>query len=249
MRRVVAAALLLAFAAIPAVAQPTREDREALRHLRLGQENLRAEHWDTAETEFKAAIKLDPQLELAHYGLGKAYMGMKRFDAAIAAYTDCREAVMSQAGRAANNKLREEQRVQDQIRQLEDQKSQMAGKSFGATAGLQSNAIANLDTMIGELRSRRFQGADGHPPVSPTWISVALGSAYFRAGKTADAEREYREALKVDPKLGEAHSNLAVVCLVTSRFAEADAEIAAAEKAGFAVNPQLKADIKKALAR
>ena len=81
------------------------------------------------------------------------------------------------------------------------------------------------------------------------WISIALGSAYFRSGATADAEREYRDALKVDARLGEAHSNLAVVLLVTSRFAEADAEIAAAEKSGFAVNPQLKADIKKGLAR
>ena len=249
MRHVIAAALLTIVAIAPAAAQQTREEREAVRHLRLGQENLRAEKWDKAETEFKEAIKLDPLLELAHYGLGQADMGLKRFDAAVAAYKDCRDAVQSQSGRAANNQLREEQRVQDQIRQLEDQKSQMQSKGFGGSATLQTNAIARLDTQIGELRSRRFQGADGRPPVTPTWISVALGSAYFRSGATADAEREYREALKVDPKLGEAHSNLAVVCLVTSRFAEADAEIAAAEKSGFSVNPQLKADVKKALAR
>jgi Tfp pilus assembly protein PilF len=249
MRHVIAAVLLMAVAAAPAGAQQSREEREAIRHLRLGQENLRAEKWDKAETEFKEAIKLDPLLELAHYGLGQTYMGLKRFDAAVAAYKDCRDAVQSQAGRAANNKLREEQRVQDQIRQLEDQKSQLQSKGFGSTASLQTNAIARIDTMIGELRSRRFQGADGRPPQTPTWISVALGSAYFRAGATADAEREYRDALKVDSKLGEAHSNLAVVLLVTGRSADADAEITAAEKSGFSVNPQLKADVKKALAR
>ena len=65
----------------------------------------------------------------------------------------------------------------------------------------------------------------------------------------ADAEREYRETLTADPKLGEAHNNLAVVCLLTGRFPEADVEIKAAEKAGFKVNPQLKEDVKKALAR
>jgi Tfp pilus assembly protein PilF len=249
MRHVIAALLLMAVAAAPAAAQQTREEREAIRHLRLGQENLRAEKWDKAEIEFKEAIKLDPLLELAHYGLGQAYMGLKRFDAAVASYKDCRDTVRGQAGRAANDRLREEQRVQDQIRQLEDQKSQMQSKGFGASGNLQNNAVARIDTQIGELRSRRFQGADGRPPQTPTWISIALGSAYFRSGATADAEREYREALKVDPKLGEAHSNLAVVLLVTSRFAEADAAIAAAEKSGFAVNPQLKADIKKALAR
>lgn len=78
---------------------------------------------------------------------------------------------------------------------------------------------------------------------------MTLGSAYFRSDATADAEREYRAALAVDPKLGEAHNNLAVVCLLTGRYPQADAEITGAEKAGFRVNPQLKEDVKKALAR
>ena len=64
-----------------------------------------------------------------------------------------------------------------------------------------------------------------------------------------DAEREYLETLKADPKLGEAHNNLAVVYMLTHRYAEADAEIKAAEKSGFRVNPQLKDDLKKASAR
>ncbi len=42
---------------------------------------------------------------------------------------------------------------------------------------------------------------------------MALGSAYFRNGTLPDAEREYREALKIDSQVGEAHNNLAVVCL------------------------------------
>jgi len=65
----------------------------------------------------------------------------------------------------------------------------------------------------------------------------------------ADAEREYRAAIAVDPKLGEAHNNLAVVCMLTGRFADAEQEIKAAEKSGFRVNPQLKEDLQKAAAR
>ena len=49
----------------------------------------------------------------------------------------------------------------------------------------------------------------------------------------ADAERNYRAALCVDPKQSEAHNNLAVVSLLTGRYPEADDEIKAAEKAGF----------------
>ena len=86
-------------------------------------------------------------------------------------------------------------------------------------------------------------------PETPAWISLALGSAYFRNGAMADAEREYREALKADAKIGEAHNNLAVVCLLTGRYEEAGMEINAAEGAGFKVNPQLKRDLEKASAK
>ena len=74
---------------------------------------------------------------------------------------------------------------------------------------------------------------------------MALGSAYLRLGQHTDAEREYKAALAVDPKFGEAHSNLAVVYLMSGRYEQAEAEVQAAEKAGFRVNPNLKDDIRK----
>ena len=249
MRHLITAAILIALAATLAVAQPTREHLEAMRHLRLGQENLRAEHWDKAETEFRAAIKLDPLLELAHYGLGQADMAMKRFDEAVLAFVNCRDAFHQLASNAATGKLRDEQRVLEQIQQLEDQKAQLQSKSYTAGSSMQANAIVRIDSMIGELRARRYQNVDGRQPETPAWISIALGSAYFRADAMADAEREYRAAIDVDQKLGEAHNNLAVVYMLTGRYPEADVEIKAAEKAGFRVNPQLKEDLKKASGR
>lgn len=79
----------------------------------------------------------------------------------------------------------------------------------------------------------------------PPFVSLALGSAYFRAERLADAEREYKIAIEADPKAGEAHNNLAVVYLLTNRHGDAEKEVKAAEKAGYSVNPQLKDDIKK----
>lgn len=55
----------------------------------------------------------------------------------------------------------------------------------------------------------------------------------------------YKAALAVDPKFGEAHSNLAVVYLMSGRYEQAEEEVQAAEKAGFRVNPNLKDDIRK----
>ena len=248
MRRLIVAAILIASAAAPAVAQTPRDHIESLRHLRLGQENLRAEHWDKAETEFRAAIKLDPLLELAHYGLGQTHMALKRFAEAVQDFRNCRDAFQQASSNDATGKVQAEQRVLEQIQQLEDQKSQLQSKSYTAGASLQANAVARIDSMIGELRARRYTTVDSRQPQVPAWISLALGSAYFRGGAMADAEREYLETLKADPKVGEAHNNLAVVYLTTGRYADADAEIKAAEKAGFRVNPQLKEDVKKALA-
>jgi len=51
--------------------------------------------------------------------------------------------------------------------------------------------------------------------------------------------------VQADPKLGEAHNNLAVYYMLSGRKADAETAVKNAEKAGFKVNPQLKADIKK----
>jgi Flp pilus assembly protein TadD len=82
-------------------------------------------------------------------------------------------------------------------------------------------------------------------PVAP-FVSLALGSAYFRSERFADAEREYKAAAAADPKAGEAHNNLAALYLQTGRIDEAEKEVKAAEKTGFKVNPLLKDDVAKA---
>ena len=78
----------------------------------------------------------------------------------------------------------------------------------------------------------------------PAYVSTALGSAYFRSGNLAAAEKEYKAAVEADGKAGEAYSNLAVVYMETGRLNDAEKSINAAEKVGFKVNPQLKEEIK-----
>ena len=75
-------------------------------------------------------------------------------------------------------------------------------------------------------------------------MSVALGSAYFRTNAFAHAEREWRAALQADPKLGEAHNNLAVVLMLTGRLDEAEREVQLAEQSGHRVSEAFKADLK-----
>lgn len=241
----VCAIAFLAAAAAAAQFAPSRDHLDALRHLRLGQENMHAEQWEKAEAEFQAAIKLEPSLEMAHYSLGQVYMATKRFAEAVKAYLGCRDAFASNTARRATNDLQAQRALDDEIRSLEDEKTLLVS---GRVTPMTSGGPIDLDRRISDLKSRRFRDAKSLPD-TPAWISIALGSAYFRSGSHADAEREYLEALKADPKLGEAHNNLAVVYLLSGRTPQADAEIKAAEKSGFRVNPQLKEDVKKALAR
>lgn len=63
-------------------------------------------------------------------------------------------------------------------------------------------------------------------------------------GNRAEAEKAYKEAITADARIGEAHNNLAVVYLETGRLDEAERAIAAAEKAGFKVQAQLKEEIR-----
>jgi Flp pilus assembly protein TadD len=103
--------------------------------------------------------------------------------------------------------------------------------------------LQNLQNRIRDLENARQRNLPLEQSTPPE-VSLALGSAYFRRGDLTDAEREYRTALAVNPKMGEAHNNLAVVLFMTGRLDEAKGEAALAKKNGFKVNPQFEEDLK-----
>jgi Flp pilus assembly protein TadD len=91
-----------------------------------------------------------------------------------------------------------------------------------------------------------LRGLDRGAIDPPAEFALALGSAYLRAGSIDDAERAYSEALKLRPKYGEAHNNLAVICIKRGDYDGAYSHVKAAQKAGFQVHPQLLSDIQAA---
>jgi tetratricopeptide (TPR) repeat protein len=235
---VLLSALLAAGLATADVSDAQR--REALRHYRDGMKAYRAEKWDDAEREFRTALQLDPLLEAAHYGLGQVFMATKRYPDAVKAFTACREAFHENAKRDLMDQAGAERRLDDQIQTMKESlRAMQTGRV--KSPNTQSDMLTMQD-QINDLERRRKRGTDGPPP-TPTGLSVALGSAHFRNGALADAEREYKAALEVKPALGEALQNLAVVYMLTGRLDEAEQALARAEKAGFAVNPQLKRDL------
>jgi tetratricopeptide (TPR) repeat protein len=174
---------------------------------------------------------------------------MQRYDRAVTAYLQSREAFRQNAARQAMGGFESDQQLQERIKVLKDQQTALERTSQVGSSSSVPQAISRVRDQIKILESQKARSIQGTPAPIPAGISFALGSAYFRAGSAADAEREYKAAVDVDPKFGEAHSNLAVVYMTTDRPDLAEVEVKAAEKAGFKVNPQLKDDIKRMLKR
>jgi tetratricopeptide (TPR) repeat protein len=212
-----------------------QDRREAWEHYRAGRELMSAERFEQAADAFRRAVDKDYLLTLAHHGLGEAYMALKRFASAIQAFNKCREAFLILHGLREKDRVDVERRREEEIRELNDtirRLRQMPGTNL---------RIVRVEAQIQDLERQRTSNQGGF--VSPPELSLALGSAYFRNGQLADAEREWKAAIAVNDRLGEAHNNLAALYAMTERRKEAEEAVRAAERSGFRVHPQLKEDI------
>ena len=214
--------------------------REAIQHYRIGQEFFTGEKFDRAAEEFTKATAKDPLFTLAYYQAGQSYMNLKRYASAIQAFTRCIESTRTLYGLAETNRFAVEKQRDDEVREMRETVRVLQQSGHPLLAARAEQHLLDLD-------KQRSSVSTGYRP--PAEVLLSLGSAYFRSGDRDAAETEWKAAVEVNGKLGEGHNNLAVVYLQTGRYAEADAEIKAAEKSGFRVNPQLKEDVKKASAR
>ncbi len=168
-------------------------------------------------------------------------MRQKNYLDAAAAYSKCRDLYLAQAGRQFANQNEAQRYRQDQLLEIDEviRSYQTAPQSLQTT-----EALRQLQERKRQVQLNLQRGANlSIDATVPAFVSLSLGSAYFRMGKLPDAEREYKAAIAADPKTGEAHQNLAVVHLETGRYDEAEKALKAAEKAGFRVNPLLKEEL------
>lgn len=215
---------------------------QAAEHYRAGLANMRVEAWPEAEQEFRSAVRLDPLFVMAHYGLGQARMALKHYPDAAEAFLGCREAHLRLAALQHTDRALADQRREDEIRELEE--SLRLFQSGAVKASNVRSMTLKLENRLQQLQTDRRRGTQMIE--TPAEFSLALGSAYFRSGKLPEAERAYRDAIKVNARMGEAHNNLAVVYLMTDRVVEAESAMKAAEKSGYAVNPRFKDDLTQA---
>lgn len=212
----------------------------ALVHYRLGEELMHDEQFEKAAEEFQAAIRFDPLLTIAHYELGQSYMALRRYVEAVRAYVGCRNAYDTLASLVARNDFTADQRRDDEIRELRDAIGAVQSGRLKVASGREV-IIARLEHRMQDLERMKQRGNGTFE--TPAELSLALGSAYFRSGNLPYAEREWKAAVAVNARLGEAHNNLAALYAMTGRKNEAQEAVKQAARSGFAVNPRLKADI------
>jgi tetratricopeptide (TPR) repeat protein len=234
--------VLVALLGIPvdALAATPEKAREADRHYQAGVEYMQSESWDQAAEEFRAALAADPDMVLAHYNLGQCRMAQKRYVEAVAAYRNTKDAFTRMGHLSEQDREKGERDRQDEIRGLRDNLTQLHTVKDGSA----ERRAMEIESRIRLLESMQFKG--NVRPAMPAEFPLALGSAYFRQEKLPEAKAEYEEATRLNPKLGPAHNNLAVIYLLTGLPAEAETELSRAEKSGFPVNPRLREDIKRA---
>lgn len=237
--RTIRLAILVVLAGAGVSAQKIADEqshREALASFRAGQELMSAEQFGRAADEFVRAVDRDPLLSLAYYQLGQANMNLQRYANAIKAYKDCIEAERQLFSLRQTNKFEVDKQREDEIRELRSILDQGKGRT---------PTLLGLEQRLRDLETQRSAVAAGAPFQPPAQALLALGSAYFRNGDRDAAEAQWRAAIDLNPKLGEAHNNIAVIYMQTGRYDEALAELTLAEKNGFKVNPQFKADLKE----
>ena len=230
----------------------TPDLKRAQQHDKNGWARLEARDFAAAADAFEAAVQIHPLYADALYGLGKARMALQQYDASARALERSRNSYAHAGTEEAEYRLLANVTRQNLIatmrRRLADLEA-LSAPVGGRGAGPSTNTeVQDLRQQIRTLSAERESGpVTGKLAPVPAFVSLALGSAYFHLQRLPEAEKQFRDALAVEPKFGEALSNLALVCLLTGRAEEAQSYVRTAEEARFTINPELKRQIREAL--
>lgn len=239
---IAAVSMLLLAGSAPAGQQANTRER-AREPYTQGLDDMRAERYDAALRSFQSAADIDPEFEMAHYMLGRVHLVQRNYISAMYALLKSRDLFVAQGSQRFANRQEGDRIRRERVATLDDMISQLQ-RIVPQTVPIQEQ--------IRQLQERRRQIQDldrqqGLSPdqIVPAFVSLSLGSAYFRSDRLAEAEESYRAAIAADPKIGEAHNNLAVVYMETGRLDDAEKAVRAAENAGLRVNPALKEEIRR----
>ena len=221
---------------------------EALRHLQAGIDADKQRHFDVAIAEFKKVTELEPNLPEGFVNLGQAYMESQDYGAAI---TPLKRAVQLAPDLAAAHQLlgyallslgykaeaiSHLEKVQDQtalgIAQIGAGQLQQAVENLQAALAKHPNdpdLLYYLGRASGLLSKQSIDTLLAAYPESAR-AHQAMAENYFVLRQMPQAEKEFREALRLRPDTPELHLELGLVYAGSSQWPKAEEEFRAQTK-------------------
>jgi tetratricopeptide (TPR) repeat protein len=221
---------------------------EVLRHLQAGTDADRQRRFDVAIAEFKKVTELEPTLPDGFVNLGQAYMENQDYGAAI---TPLKRAVelapdLAAAHQLLGYALLAQGYNAEAIPHLEKAQEQTALGIAQTGSGQLQQAVANLQAALakhpndpdllyylgrasGLLSKQSIDTLLGAYPDSAR-AHQALAENYFVLRQMPQAEKEFREALRLRPDTPELHLELGLVYSGSSQWPKAEEEFRAQTK-------------------
>ncbi|HKB98914.1 MAG TPA: tetratricopeptide repeat protein [Terriglobales bacterium] len=221
---------------------------EAAQHMQAGITADKQRQFDIAIAEFQKVTELDPAFEDGFTSLGQAYMEKRDFAAAIAPLKHALEVnpdsapahqllgyallVQGFAAEAIPHLARAQDKTALGIAQIQ------TGQLPEAVANLQAALAAHpndpdilyyLGRASGLLSKQSIDTLLASYPDSPR-AHQAMGENYFVLRQMPEAEKEYRDALRLRPDLPEVHLELGEVYAGAFQWAKAEEEFRAQAK-------------------
>jgi tetratricopeptide (TPR) repeat protein len=220
----------------------------AARHMQAGIAADKQREFDVAIAEFQRVTELDPAFEDGFISLGQAYMEKRDFASAIAPLKHALEVnpdstpahqllgyallVQGYAAEAIPHLARAQDKTALGIAQIQ------IGQLPEAVANLQAALAAHpndpdilyyLGRASGLLSKQSIDTLLASYPDSPRGHQ-AMGENYFVLRQMPEAEKEYRDALRLRPDLPEVHLELGEVYAGAFQWAKAEEEFRAQAK-------------------
>jgi tetratricopeptide (TPR) repeat protein len=221
---------------------------EVMQHLEAGRKAESERRFDAAVAEFRKVTELDPAFAAGFVSLGQAFMEQRDYGAAVTPLKHALEldpnfapahqllgyALLAQ-GYAAEA-IPHLARVQEQsalgIAQIETGQFAEAIANFQAALQKRPNdpdLLYYLGRASGLLSKQSIDALLATTPDSPR-AHQSMGENYFVLRRMPEAEKEYREALRLRPDVPEVHLELGEVYAISSQWAKAEEEFRAQAK-------------------
>ena len=234
---------------------PTPDSIQAQERLKEGQQLMSSEKFEEAAQAFREAIALDPapghgalRPRPGAHGAEAVPVGGDRLSRRARGLPEARRRTITTGGWRTTPPAR----TGSAPSRTRSARAGAAGDRHRSRRAADRHAAGSTHRGNGRSRSRRCSSRKEwirSLPTLPPGLPLALGSAYFRSGQLADAEREYRAALVLKPEAGRAPEQPRGgpaphgPCRRRRR-----SSWRSAEKSGFRVSAGLKKDVEAALA-